>query len=237
MDRLPLVSSMIINVDQDVDEDWILEVIGHDGKAYNVTQKPGDLVLYESHSIIHGRPFPLKGRYYANIFIHFAPLTAIKDGVASAHDDLSGSLTAEDTGMKGESAADAAARGNVASLQEIAEKNRSLLFQADQNLWQPIHEAARYGQVHVIDYLVKEGADVNALTYYNETVLDIALSNKGKDNPAVQKLRDLGAVASGQAVDYSEEAEEEEEEEEEVGEVEDDEEEYEDVQETISDEF
>jgi prolyl 4-hydroxylase len=54
VDRLPLVSSAIINVAQDVDEPWPLEVIGHDGKAYNVTMEPGDLVLYESHSIIHG---------------------------------------------------------------------------------------------------------------------------------------------------------------------------------------
>jgi len=35
--------------------------------------KPGDMVLYESHSLIHGRPFSLKGRYFANIFIHFQP--------------------------------------------------------------------------------------------------------------------------------------------------------------------
>jgi len=34
---------------------------------------PGDMVLYESHSLLHGRPFPLKGRYFANIFIHFEP--------------------------------------------------------------------------------------------------------------------------------------------------------------------
>jgi hypothetical protein len=31
-----------------------LEVIGHDGMAVNITMEPGDLVLYESHSIIHG---------------------------------------------------------------------------------------------------------------------------------------------------------------------------------------
>mmetsp|Transcript_18770 Transcript_18770/g.27819 ORF Transcript_18770/g.27819 Transcript_18770/m.27819 type:complete len:514 (-) Transcript_18770:428-1969(-) len=73
VDRLPLVSSAIINVAQDVDEDWPIEVIGHDGKAHNVTMAPGDMVLYESHSVVHGRPFPLKGRYYANIFIHFEP--------------------------------------------------------------------------------------------------------------------------------------------------------------------
>merc|ERR1712238_174989 len=30
-------------------------------------------VLYESHSTIHGRPFPLKGRFVANIFVHFEP--------------------------------------------------------------------------------------------------------------------------------------------------------------------
>ena len=69
VDRLPLVSSAIINVDQDVDEPWPLEVIGHDGKAHNVTMLPGDMVLYESHSIIHGRPFPLKGRFMANVFM------------------------------------------------------------------------------------------------------------------------------------------------------------------------
>lgn len=68
-----MISSCIINVAQDVDEDWPLEVYGRDGLAYNVTMQPGDMVLYESHSLIHGRPFPLKGKYFANIFIHFQP--------------------------------------------------------------------------------------------------------------------------------------------------------------------
>ena len=69
--RLPLVSSAIINVAQDVDQPWILEVIGHDGKAHNVTMEPGQMVLYESHSVIHGRPFSLRGNFYANVFLHF----------------------------------------------------------------------------------------------------------------------------------------------------------------------
>ena len=73
VDRMPLISSAIVNVAQDVDEPWPIEVIGHDGKAHNVTMEPGDMVLYESHSILHGRPFPLKGRYFANVFIHFEP--------------------------------------------------------------------------------------------------------------------------------------------------------------------
>lgn len=96
VDRLPLVSSAIINVAQDLDEPWPLEVYGHDGKATNVTMEPGksllkqnslrflvslysyfhagDMVLYESHSVLHGRPFPLKGRFMANLFVHFEPV-------------------------------------------------------------------------------------------------------------------------------------------------------------------
>jgi len=73
VDRMPLISSAIVNVAQDVDEPWPIEVIGHDGRAHNITMEPGDMVLYESHSILHGRPFPLKGRFFANIFIHFEP--------------------------------------------------------------------------------------------------------------------------------------------------------------------
>jgi len=73
VDRLPLVTSAIVNVAQDVDEPWPLEVYNHEGNAVNVTMDPGDMVLYESHSVVHGRPFPLRGRYYANIFIHFEP--------------------------------------------------------------------------------------------------------------------------------------------------------------------
>lgn len=37
VDRLPLVSSAIVQVDQDIDEPWPIEVYGRDGKAYNVT--------------------------------------------------------------------------------------------------------------------------------------------------------------------------------------------------------
>jgi prolyl 4-hydroxylase len=36
---------------------------------------PGDMILYESHSIIHGRPYPLNGSYYANLFLHFEPFS------------------------------------------------------------------------------------------------------------------------------------------------------------------
>jgi hypothetical protein len=67
VDRLPLVSSCIINVDQDLDEPWPIEVYDHNGKAYNVTMQPGDMVLYESSTVLHGRPFPMKGRHYVSL--------------------------------------------------------------------------------------------------------------------------------------------------------------------------
>lgn len=66
--------SAIINVAQDVEEEWILEVIAHDGVAVNISMLPGDMALYESHSVLHGRPYPLKGKYYANLFLHFEPV-------------------------------------------------------------------------------------------------------------------------------------------------------------------
>jgi len=77
VDRLPLVSSAIINVFQrNVTEPWVLEVIGHDGIAHNLTSELGEMILYESASVIHGRPYPLKGKgaLYGSIFVHFEPL-------------------------------------------------------------------------------------------------------------------------------------------------------------------
>ena len=73
VDRLPLVASAMINVAQDVEEDWPIEIYDHAGTAHNVTLQPGDMLLFESHSVIHGRPFAMKGNFYAMLFIHFEP--------------------------------------------------------------------------------------------------------------------------------------------------------------------
>jgi len=63
--------SGIINVAQDVREDWPLLIMGHDGQYHNVTLEPGDIVYYESAKLLHGRPTPLEGASYSNIFVHF----------------------------------------------------------------------------------------------------------------------------------------------------------------------
>lgn len=42
VDRHPLISSAIINIDQDIDEDWPLEVIDRDGIAKHISMVPGE---------------------------------------------------------------------------------------------------------------------------------------------------------------------------------------------------
>jgi prolyl 4-hydroxylase len=44
VDRLPLVTSAIINVAQDLNNPWPVEIYDHDGRAENVTMMPGDMV-------------------------------------------------------------------------------------------------------------------------------------------------------------------------------------------------
>jgi prolyl 4-hydroxylase len=44
-------------------------------------------VLYESHSVIHGRPFPLQGRFYANVFLHFEPVGSLDGGKMGINDN------------------------------------------------------------------------------------------------------------------------------------------------------
>lgn len=75
VDRLEThIYSVIMQLDQvDVEEDWPLEVIDFTGKRKEISMKPGDLILYESAKLIHGRPKTLYGKEYANAFCHFKP--------------------------------------------------------------------------------------------------------------------------------------------------------------------
>lgn len=36
--------------------------------------QPGEIILYESASVIHGRPTAFQGESYANIFVHYSPV-------------------------------------------------------------------------------------------------------------------------------------------------------------------
>lgn len=67
------VVSAIINVDQVVDKDWPLLILDHEDNEHNITMSAGEMVLYESAKLLHGRPEPFVGSHYDNIFIHFMP--------------------------------------------------------------------------------------------------------------------------------------------------------------------
>ena len=68
------VFSAILQIGQtDIEEDWALEVVGFDGKYYDITLKPGEMALYEGHALIHGRPKNFNGTLFTNAFVHFKP--------------------------------------------------------------------------------------------------------------------------------------------------------------------
>ena len=64
---------IFFQVGQDIDEKWPLTVINHKGKKNKIFLKPGEMLLYESAKVPHGRQFPLQGKFYDNIFVHFRP--------------------------------------------------------------------------------------------------------------------------------------------------------------------
>ena len=185
VDRVPLISSAILNVGQDTDEPWPLEVIGHDGQARNITMVPGDMVLYESHTILHGRPFPLKGRYMANIFVHFEVLSDQDEDNQPFPNLEYERVTSEDYqaivkehnrhwGKQRNNVSTRlhhlAGNGRLDDIKDFVEMNgKHTVHARDDQGWQPIHEAARTGRIETIHFLLEQGADINALTHTGET--------------------------------------------------------------------
>lgn len=261
LDRLPLVSSAIMQIDQDVDDPWPIEVIGHDGRAYNVTLAPGEVALYESSTIVHGRPYPLRGNFFANVFVHFIPVdesgkndpgvnfnwkkqarkgdvsnfdypepppheislaAARAASLASVAKPLppsplrngknpspSPALLKEEEGHQvtnsGEdfgsdafatgsatSAHVAAAMGDLDALLEDLQYHPANLNAGDENLWTPLHEAARAtNSLAVIKALVLAGADLGARTVGGASALYLA--KRYRNHEAADFLESIGA--------------------------------------------
>jgi len=62
-----------LNIDQKVDRPWPLVIEDTQGRRHDVVLRPGEMVLYESRRLLHGRPQPLRGDFYAGVFVHFRP--------------------------------------------------------------------------------------------------------------------------------------------------------------------
>lgn len=68
------LASAVIQIHQQADEGWPLELYLPHGKVAEVYLQPKELVLYEGAWLRHGRPMRFKGDEFANVFSHFAPL-------------------------------------------------------------------------------------------------------------------------------------------------------------------
>lgn len=205
-------------------------------------------------STISGRPFPLKGNYFANIFIHFEPEShcvrhaermqgvelaedaeemykraqrkqiALQKGARPRSDKTKGKQSSatelpffiqpdsyESKRWKQEIKYDQnpnelrqappptianslASSGNLRALKKLAEADVSILFTADGNGWQPIHEAARAGNTEVLEYLIEKGADVNARTNFGKGANPVwwAEETRGVDHASANMLRKAG---------------------------------------------
>jgi prolyl 4-hydroxylase len=189
-----------------------LEVYGHDGKATNITMQPGDMVLYESHSVIHGRPFPFKGKFFANVFVHFEPQGPL-DEESTYDEDIPPYLvpgskwediwwelnpngwSAMEEGDDDEYDLQKAAINGEIDILEIAGKSYpESLHEPDEHGWLPLHEAVRFGHVDAVQVILKYGGNINHETYAGMSPLNIALRFLGEDHEMTKFLEDNGAV-------------------------------------------
>merc|ERR1719341_1058597 len=67
------VISAILNLGQEVEEDWPLYIKDHQGHHHQVLLAPGEMVWYESAKLVHGRMQPFNGKFFDNMFVHFRP--------------------------------------------------------------------------------------------------------------------------------------------------------------------
>jgi len=67
------VISAILNIAQQVEEPWPLQILDHNGNHHNIYLKPGEMVWYESASLVHARSRPLNGSAFENLFVHYMP--------------------------------------------------------------------------------------------------------------------------------------------------------------------
>lgn len=252
---------------------WFLYIKIHDhgGTIHNITLLPGHVLLYESMSVIHGRPYPLSGKSHATFYIHFIPtwnyfnnnknfhhshtsypnieelykqrLLQEQRNLHATQKDTSSSSNKRDsdssiprqnilphfiipdsdeakrwfqelkytplssssvvheqqkqqkTSSNSVSAAHYAAIYNdLRALKRIAKNNHILLHIPDVNGWTPLHEASRAGHTNIVEFLLRQGVDVNVRTHEGrgESALYLAIRALGKDHPVVHILNQYG---------------------------------------------
>ncbi len=68
------VISATLCIDQKTNTPWPLDIYNHEKEESNILMEPGEMVLYESARLAHGRKQRLDGDYYVGLFVHFIPV-------------------------------------------------------------------------------------------------------------------------------------------------------------------
>jgi hypothetical protein len=75
-DRMTHIVSSTICVDHRLSNQWPLYIEDLEGRPHEISVEPGEMVFFEGARLKHGRPYPLDGEYYANIFVHYTPINS-----------------------------------------------------------------------------------------------------------------------------------------------------------------
>jgi ankyrin repeat protein len=97
---------------------------------------------------------------------------------------------------------DACAKGNIATLRALVEKNPALVRSADKQGWTGLHTAAKRGRVEIVQFLLAHGADPNAREPGDDTSpLHWAAAQGNLE--IVRSLLDAGADVNGFGDDHA----------------------------------
>ena len=176
----------------------------------------------ESHSILHGRPFPLKGRFMANVFIHFEPIGPVGGELLYGKTDIPpyivpGSLEDAHWRMQNprghvllpqqqltEGATEThrlVREGDLNDLMAAVDANEETVNARDVNGWTPLHEAIRFGELDKVQFLLDRGSNVNARvgpTATGTSPLYMAIEEYGNIPEIVELLKERGAKYYGE---------------------------------------
>ena len=215
VDDEPNRITCILTLEQDSNEDWPLEVYDRDGYARNITLNPGEMVLLESSTILHGRPFPFLGGSYATLISSYEVLdsnmdnhnletlteigfdaegdVAINDDEEEDDMDNTANAAAEEPDPLSTDLHRAAARGDLREVKRILSRTKMDLNAKDKNGWQPLHEAAAAGHIDVVMHLVENGADLESVTKSGGTALWWAKQTLHPEDVVIMYLEEIGA--------------------------------------------
>jgi hypothetical protein len=142
--------------------------------------------LYESASCVYGRPFPLKGDYSLDLYAHFEPL--LPPPRSSQHNVREDNLppylipgtpwahkweASHPQGWQVD-ALKLAQMGDTRTLRHLGQYDPERLQQTDSQGWQPLHEAARFGHLDLVQYLVLDAG----ISLHHQAVSPLAVAER-----------------------------------------------------------